>query len=65
MVGTRGSMRKRYVQTLGVILLSVVVLMTTAILVLRYSYAFFSLIWFPTAATFSLVGNPPLSDETF
>jgi len=63
MVGTRDSIRKRYLQTLGVILLSVLVLGVTAILVLRYSYAFFALIWFPTAGIFSFAGNPPPSDE--
>jgi hypothetical protein len=62
MVGTKDSTRYRRLQTLGVILLSVVVLVATALLVLRYSYAFFGLIWFLTAAIFSLAGNPPQSD---
>ena len=54
--------RKRYLQALGLILLSVSVLVVTSILVLRISYAFFALIWFPTAATFSFAANPPPSD---
>lgn len=62
MVGTRDSTRRRYLQALGLILLSVSVLALTSYLVLRYSYAFFALIWFPTAAIFSFAGNPPPSD---
>ena len=63
LVGTGNSTRKRYLQPLGLIFLSVFVLVITAILVLRYSYSFFALIWFPTAATFSFAGNPTPSHD--
>ena len=61
MVGTKDSRRKRYLQAAGVMFLSVAVLAVTGYLVLIYSYAFFAIIWFPTAAVFSLAGNPPPS----
>ena len=63
LVGTGNSTRKRYLQALGLIFLSASVLVITAILVLRYSYSFFALIWFPTAATFSFAGNPTPSHD--
>ncbi|KDR65507.1 hypothetical protein GALMADRAFT_217532 [Galerina marginata CBS 339.88] len=61
-VGAKTSKRTRGLRILGVIIFSGATLIATAFLVLQYSYVFFALIWFPTAAVFWLAGDPPKSD---